>query len=80
MIINTSLKLLKWIKTVTKKSFFIIIGEAIKAFNLKIKRNVKRGIKGDIIEGVKKGIKGYIKRGVKKCIKGGVKRDNNYYK
>ena len=70
--INTPLKLLGRIKIIIKKSFSIVIGEAIKAFNLKIKRGAKGGIKEGIIRGVKGGIK--------KCIKGGVKRGNSYYK
>ena len=80
IIIDIPLKLLERIKIVAKKSLLIIIGKAIKAFNLEIIEAIKRGVKEGVKKGIKEGIKKGAKRDIKGAIKRGRKRDNNYYK
>ena len=80
MTIDIPLKPSGRIKTVAKKSLPIIIGKAIKAFNLEIIKDVKEGAKGGVKGGVKKGIKRGVKGGAKGATKRGGKRGNSYYK
>ena len=78
--IDISLKLLERIKIVAKKSLPIVTGKAIKAFNLKIIKDIKGDVKGGVKGGVKKGIKRGIKGGAKGAIKRGRKKSDSYYK